>query len=282
MDEIRRILYSYSKRQELILGGDRSNWIFQQLVECLLYIYKTYGYIERLIIDETTYKRSRIAEYSLDSHDITMYINRILNGLGYLYKKINNENSFYVYLAMNCRILQSLLHEFGHAIYLKEIKNDKVSTRIFILQVIHYIIDIKYQSNKEVYNDYYRYLTDERLTEIESYKILLEIISAFDDIDTTVLQKIFLGEIYSNYIRGYSVSKNGLIYPPTERVICELDSRETYGKILEMAEFEHLDLRERLELGLPVTRRELQKTISDRNHIASYKNEKDIKNGRNK
>lgn len=240
MDEIFRIIYNRSKKNQLLCAQDLAKIVEYYTVSQQLNEYVLNLYINN--IDSNT-----LATYSLDDRDITINLKLLQKCTKDRCKKHHTGlKEFYVYFYKNLFILHALLHELEHANQLKIAYND-ISTEGLLIRLSLLI-------NKEYYDKLYPISPEERLADVKSFEKITALING-NKKDFETIIKLLEIEKQDCLLTGYSCDGKTVNAPTTNYF--------TLGKrkdLLEAFDFEKIkqshNVYERMKYGFPVSKEE--------------------------
>jgi len=253
MEKILQLIYDKSINNKTLDLND-----IEKILELLITNKKLNEYV--LNIKEKQRESKKLASYSIETKEITIYSNTIELMLNNIEKKIKIDNYFEIELYKNLSILQIVLHEIEHANQQKIMYKEN-NLEAFILRLSNY-----YDNNSLLYE----YSPAERLAEIKSFEELILLINL---IKNKVHQLFPALETEKNHrlLRGYHYQNNN-IDSPLITYFC-LSNKEHILKAFEWYNDDYNDrlkqvcslyhLKERLIYGFPITMEEYLKNMKN-------------------
>ena len=196
MNNILKIIFDSSFNKKIINKNEIEN-----IIITLIYQKTFNNYISNIIFDDGD---DGLASYNMDDIKITIY-NRVID------KMINNidknlliNDNFQRYLFKNLSILQIILHELEHV----NQNNIICFDNSFEALIIRLSRLVSFNNNEQLYE----VCPTERLTEIKSYKEMIDIILPLKK-KIYELKKLLNSELLKRKISGYHYQNNSIIYP---------------------------------------------------------------------
>lgn len=224
----------------------------KEIIEYFIEVYQVDDIVKECTIDLDGDKRKPQGYY--DINGLSLYFNEanIRDSIlkRYQFALISEQIPFHNYY--NYHFLVALLHEFNHVLQFKDILNDCVSDKQIVLDL--YKLSHALLRNRDLYREYRDLFPNEREAIISSNATLL---SCFQSLDPELVGKnplrLYQLETILGLLKDY---KKGIrMVSPFQQLMKESDEplKKHYERILKE---EYISLYRRLELGLPIDKKE--------------------------